>query len=224
MQQIKLIAENGWDMQVANGGLYFRKNSSCNQTDEYYLYDLQQVYKVSKNEFLTAKLGTNFRQIIETFGSEPTSAIILNDGSVIATEYKDFYIHIFDSKGNLTRKIEDIGFDSIYDIAFEAPDFLWCAMPTANAIRKYRLSDSKELFGIGDYGDNSVLEYPEGVEIYDNYLYICDLRHERICRLNLKTYQQETHWTFEKGGSYEYKRIGNLEFVKRHNGIYQLTE
>jgi len=223
MQQIKLIAENGWDMQVANGGLYFRKNSSCNQTDEYYLYDLQQVYKVNKNEFLTAKLGTNFRQIIETFGSEPTSAIILNDGSVIATEYKDFYIHIFDSKGNLTRKIEDIGFDSIYDIAFEAPDFLWCAMPTANAIRKYRLSDSKEVFGIGDYGDNSKLSLPEAVTVYKQYLYISDTNHKRICRLDLQTYQQEVFFQFDEE-IWEFKAINNLPFFRTEKAIYQLTE
>jgi len=224
MKTIKCISTEGWDIQTAGQKLYFRINDEYGENDEYYEYDLQTIRRIEESDFLCAKLGKHYQRIIEQFGQEPTAVEWMPDGSLIATEFVDFYIHIFDKDGNLLRKIEDIGFDSIYGIAFEPPDYLWCAIPTANSIRKYRLSDSKELFGIGDYDDETVLEYPEDVEVYGNYLYISDLRHNRVCRLDLQTYQTETYWQFEHGGPYSYKRIGNVEFAERTKGIFEMRD
>ncbi len=222
MKNIKFIYKDGWDIQIANNRLYFREDYTYNNTDKYYEYDLQTIRKIEKDEFLLAKFGKNYKKIIEIFGDEPASVEKLPDGTVIATEYIDFYIHIFDKDGNLLQKLDTIGFDSIYGIAFEPPDYLWCAIPTANAIRKYRLSDSKEMFGIGFYGENEVLDLPEDVDIYDNFLYISDLNHNRICKLDLQTYQTETYIQFDECKPFAYKRIGDVEFIESSDGIYEV--
>ena len=134
-EKSKLLANNGWDMNIFAGKLFFKTDTR--ERKKYYGYDGQQLTQISETEFWEVKYGKHFEKIFSVFGEVPNSSIVLTDGTVIATEYKDFYIHIFNPQGELIRKIEDVGFDSIYDIAFEPPDGLWCAIPTANAIRKY---------------------------------------------------------------------------------------
>ncbi len=224
---MKLIAKDGWDLQVRDNILYFRTNDAQGENRHYYKFDSQEITEIEFNDFMKVKLGEHFQQIFDVFNGEPSASVLLSDGRVIATEYTNFIIHIFDSDGKLLRRIDNIGFDATYHIAFEPPDFLWCVFSYAYAVRKYCIETTDVESGIGFYNE-AIFQMPERIAIYESIAYVCDAAQQKIIQLKPEkqeddsiNYHAETYKQFTEP-VYDFARIGNIEFVELRSGVYQI--
>lgn len=221
---MKLISKYGWSIvPQGNSFLYYEMNSKGKEIG-YFRYSFDNsIVKIDKDTYSECKYGKGYKNILKYFENDAVvpSSIMCGDGTVIVTEFKGSYIHMFDRNDNLIWINESMGsYNNIYSLAYEV-GFLWCVYPTSNMIKKFSLNTFKEEVSIGGVIDK-IFNLPEFAIAYDDKLYVCDMGNDRICIVDLGTNEIKEYLKFNEP-TWEYFQINGQEIVRLKSGIYILN-
>ncbi|KOA21563.1 hypothetical protein CLHOM_00220 [Clostridium homopropionicum DSM 5847] len=224
---MKLISEKGWSIVPKDDSFLYHEISDRGEEIGYFSYSFDNICEIDKDTYSKWKFGLGYKNILKFFNNHPAlpSYVTLEDGSIIATEFKGSYIHKFDKNGNLLWINDSMcKHDSIYSIAFYK-NFLWCVYPVSNMIKKFSLNSFGEEISIGER-TNGIFNYPESAIVYDHKLYICDMGNYRICTVDLATNQVKEYLKFTEP-TWEYFKINGKEIVRLqgcvNNFVYSLS-
>lgn len=220
---MRLVSKNGWSIVPQdNAFLYYEMNDRGNEIG-YFRYSFDNnIVEIDKDTYSEGKYGVYYKNILKYFEDNAVvpSFIRLDDGTIIATEFKSSYIHRFDENGNLLWVNDTIGeYDSIYSLAYQK-GYLWCVYSAANVIKKFSLDTFMEIVSIGERIDG-VFSLPEDAIVYDDKLYVCDMSNRRICIVDLNTNEVKEYLKFGEP-TWEYFQINGKEIVRLQSGIYIL--
>ncbi|MFT8349138.1 hypothetical protein [Clostridium saccharoperbutylacetonicum] len=120
---MKLISKYGWSIvPQGNSFLYYEMNSKGEEIG-YFRYSFENsIVKIDKDTYSKCKYGNGYKNILKYFENDAVvpSSIMCGDGTVIVTEFKDSYIHMFDRNDNLIWINESMGsYNNIYSLAYE---------------------------------------------------------------------------------------------------------
>lgn len=184
---------------------------------------------VDKHYFALATVGEHYPLIESQLSDTLESYVTCKDpqGNLYFSNYKDETLYGFTPQGKqiLNWQPNDIGNGHpIYDIAYEAPDYLWLAFPTGATVTKVSLSQQKEVFRIGSYAYEEpfgLLSFPESISIQGEYLMIPNMGNEKLFQFHLPTKDIQLIATFDqKIWQYQHTDFGT--FVVLDGGIYEI--
>jgi hypothetical protein len=152
--------------------IYFDKNSNnivCNKKinikleSQYYLIPINLIYeenidnkyKISKNDYKKLCFGENWEKIQESLKLEITSYSFCkdNNNNIFLSSYMDNdYIYKFDYKNNQMERFEFAipSAGGICGLYFQEPDYLWISLAVEHTIIKYSLTTKKNVFQVGE--------------------------------------------------------------------------
>lgn len=200
---------------------------------EFYAIDKKlQLKSVDKDYFARATVGEQYLEIEKQLPSPIHHYISTkgNDGKTYFCFYQEGIIYGFDKKGKkLLEWNEDVGQGhAIYDIKFQAPNYLWLAFPTGQTVSQISLSDKKEVFRIGNYSwvedeESELLSYPESIFVSKEFLYIPNMGNHKLYKIDLETYEIGLEMTFvEQPWQYLESSFGT--FIVTETGIYKMNK
>lgn len=204
------VSTSGHGLTTDGNGLFFQ-----NLGREYFRFGGDGLQRISKHEYFNSVFQGHYKQ---AFLGLTESAIAVGSDRVYATYYQASNLEVYDFDRVLLHRGEDF-FDwyPVYDIILEDDDHLWYAAPTRHYVGKKSLTSQEERFGIGGTWDNDeqTFDHPEGLFLSDGFLYIADMGHHRVCRLDLSTYALDVQYRVfaESWSVWEYCRVKDREFV-----------
>lgn len=211
---MKLISKNGHGIFVKNNIAYFVNGNT------YYKFDTNNTSKISKTEYLYNKYENTTR-----FWNKPTDNYAkLKNGNFLISNYEESVIKVFNKKGEIIKKLDDISSPygmSIYGISIDKFDNLWITVPTEHYIGKFNILKQRELFSICGTKDlePTIFDHPESVTIIDDYAYISDMGNKRIIKIDIKTHHISTHKKVKEPIFY-FNKIREKEIHSLQSGIY----
>lgn len=206
--ELKLIESNTYGLFGSKWAIFYRSWENRYTKSSFLVKNI-----ISREEYLKAKFGDNYVKILPLLEDENETCIKLKDWYILCCGFRNFFFQWFDSNGNLVKKREDIGSDSIYGFDVDDIGNIWYVMPTVNAVVQFSLKENRELYHSHEFN------YPEDIKIYDNIAYISDMGSRRILTFDIKTYKLEEYMQFEEP-VWEYLRVENREYVRLDSGLY----
>lgn len=219
---MKLVSKKGWSIVPKRDSFLYYEMTDKGEDIGYFSYSFSSITRISKNSYCKEKFGIGYQNILRYFDNKAAlqSYTTTEDGSIIATEFKDSYIHKFDKDGNLLWINDSMGeYDSIYSVAYQK-DFLWCVYPVSSTIKKFSLNTFEEVLSIGER-ENGIFSYPESAIVYDDKVYVCDMGNYRICTVDLHTNEIKEYLKFNEP-TWEYFKVNGKEIIRLQSGIYIL--
>lgn len=195
----------------------------------FYAFDKSKKMRiVDKEYFGVATVGSNYKKIEEQLlGSlEDYCSTRGRNGSIYFCTHNEGVIYGFDKNADLILKwsIEFGEGHPVYDIKFQAPDFLWLAFPTGQTVTQVSISEQKPTHQIGEYSyeDNSdLLSYPESIFVKNNTLLIPNMGNNKLFEFDLLSKHISLLTTFdEKIWQYTENKMGI--FLLTDSGIYEI--
>ena len=189
------------------------------------------VRQVDKDYFALNTIGSNYRKIEEQLPAKVESYRTTKDnlGNIYFCFYQESIIHGFDKEGNkfLEWDAGELGQGhAIYDIKYQTNGFIWLAFPSGQTVTQASLENKQETFRIGDYSweeKYEPLSYPESISLNNNYLYIPNMGHNKLFKVNLESYEYEHVSTFEERlWQYEETNLGT--FVITDTGLFEVED
>lgn len=184
---------------------------------------------LSKITFKETLIGTHYQKIGSQLKSNIENYILTKgqDGNLYFSYYQEGTIIGFDQNGNKQFEwVDTIGQGhAIYDIQFQAPNYLWLAYPTGQTITQIDLTTGKEVYRIGEYTYEDKYEplcYPESVFINKGKLYISNMGKKQLLGLDLLTKELKIVRSF-KEINWQYLETEIGKFLVLESGIYQLA-
>jgi hypothetical protein len=217
---VKLIKEGAFSVVVTPAHLYYICKDKHNQHDRFYKTNLVDTVEVSQEEFAEAKFGSAWKSI----HSHYTECIKLANGEYLTCHFESSIVYRLNEEGKKIHQYDiaplKTGFDSIYSITLDKLGYLWIAEPSSHYIGQYDIDGERELFSIGgDYENPDILNYPEQVRAFGDYLYISDMANHRLCRLHIETKELSEYIKFQEP-VWEYVQFQDKELIKLQSGLY----
>ena len=216
---MQLIDRGGCNIMLDGDSILFYRQ----EEKKYIRYSLFAMDDIDEGYYLQVKFGKAYKKVSSRFGDKKikdANSAILPDGSVLVSFYQDSVIHKYDLQGELLWKNEDAGkWDTIYDIAVE-DNFVWCAYPTSNTIKRFSLDTFREDVSLGGW-EEKIFNYPETINVYSDSLFVCDMGSKRIIKVKLSSHKIEEHMHFNEP-VWEYVQLKDKEIVRLDSGIYLL--
>lgn len=145
---------------------------------------------------------------------------------IYSSFYQNFDLFIHDKEGNLILKKKDFfeGFTPYEIQVDEKRNDVWVATGSGQIVFCKNIESEKITFKLGTpYDNKSVLNFPEGISIYGNFIYIVEMGNNKISKLNMENKKlsdyfksDEPVWSFQKN---EFSEIVLLD-----SGIYELKD
>jgi len=147
------------------------------------------IRSVDRDYYCRLVFGENYRKIENQLSRDIyhyVKADGLNGDQYFST-FHNGLIHGFDKDGTKIYEWDcPLGEENpIYDIAFEAPHFLWMAFPTGQTVAQCSLPEKKEVYRIGDYSyenDHEYLSFPESISIKGTTLFIPNMGNSKLLK------------------------------------------
>lgn len=186
--------------------------------------------QVDSRYFLEKTVGKNHEKISKQLSSSVEDYHLTKglNGDIFLCREPDDIIFGFDKDGNQNYEWKVTGAvgngSPLYYIVFQPPNFLWLSFPMAQTVSQIALPKNKEVFKVGDYTYEEIYDplcYPEVLSISDNSLYIPNMGHNKLFKVDLTTKNISLLATFDEPiWQYEKTEIGT--FVVLNSGIYEV--
>lgn len=180
----------------------------------------KQIQHINKDDYLNAKFGKNGPEIARGLGDYVScdTSTLWNGNSFVVYSSGEF--GIFDNDANLIKTgILSYHGEPAKDATVEN-NYIWAVVPNLNLIIKYSTLQDRIILRIG--GDTTTtFSCPESLEIYDNYIYVCNSGSNIIKRISLNDYSVTDFKEFNEP-VYKYLRVAGNEFVVLSSGVYML--
>ncbi len=175
---------------------------------------------IKKSIFLKVKFGYEYEEIAQQLGDYVSCDVgVLGDGRIMAIFPNGEY-NIFNTDGSLNvSSLLTYHGSPVCDIAVDGA-YVWCAVPSENAIIKYSPREGRILLRVGG-GDATAFESPCAVSLHGNTLYICNQASKKIRTLNIQTNSVRDYRVFNEK-VYKYINVMGREFVWLKSGLYIL--
>ncbi len=175
---------------------------------------------IKKSVFLKVKFGYEYEEIAQQLGDYVSCDVgVLGDGRIMAIFPNGEY-NIFNTDGSLNvSSLLTYHGSPVCDIAADGA-YVWCAVPSENAIIKYSPREGRILLRVGG-GDATAFESPCAVSLQGNTLYICNQASKKIRTLNIQTNSVRDYRVFNEK-VYKYINVMGREFVWLKSGLYIL--
>ena len=177
------------------------------------------VTKVTKNIFMLAKFGANYKffadkikNYITCFGhpfDDGRTLVIETDGSGV----------VYDENGDELWSESFIYSDKTPTCAAVNDTTLWICYKELNTIVKYDLKMLRQELRIG--GVNAPFKKPCGLFPAGTKLFVCSEENKSVLKLDCITYQTENYFEYEEVIK-DYKFINKYEILVTESGIYML--
>lgn len=182
--------------------------------------DTDALNAVTRNVYLVAKFGNNFKRFESTFKDYLNcKTILLPDGRVFSA-YPDGRAAIYSPEVKLEweglLKYREYG---PADVALSG-DCIWASFPESNTLIRYNLHSMREELRIGDT-DGSAFSYPYGIWIQGDKMLVCNADSNRIIEVNLNTFAAFDYAQFDEPVR-QYIKVDKTEIVQLDSGIYTL--
>lgn len=176
--------------------------------------------RIKKSIFLKVKFGFEYEEIAQQLGDYVSCDVgVLSDNRIMAIFPNGEY-NIFNTDGSLNvSSLLTYHGSPVCDIAVDG-SYVWCAVPSENAIIKYSPREGRVLLRVGG-GDATAFEGPCAVTLQDNILYICNQSSKKIRTLNIQTNSVRDYRVFNEK-VYKYINVMGREFVWLKSGLYIL--
>jgi hypothetical protein len=196
----------------------------------FYEHDFTNKKEISLEKYFSFRFGPANMKVIEQYGLLNSLNLLsetLKDGTLITHFYQDSFFYKFNQQGEILWKTDLIGsFDTVYSIAIEG-NSIWCAFPTNHTIKRYSLKTFKEEITIGDKEPWSysaeIFNHPEDLFISGDLLYVADMGNERICKVDLKTFNIQEYKKLDEP-VWSYMVVNNNELVLLDSGLYYIHQ
>ncbi len=73
----------------------------------------------------------------------------------------------------------------------------------------------------GDHENPDILNYPEQMRVFGDFVFVCDMANKRICKINIDTKELTGYKKFDEP-TWEYGQFKGKEIVKLTSGLYEL--
>jgi len=218
---MKLISKKGFDFFCSDDFVFFIDRDE-NDRDKFFKTDLDKLSEITIDEYTNIKFGKSWR----TLESAYTECIHLDNGECLTCIFDESTIIRHDIDGNKIKKYNigqfNNGFDSIYSISLDRNGNLWIVQPTSHYIGQFSLDTQKELFRIGgDFENPDIFDHPEQVRVVGDFVFVCDMGNNRICKINIDTKELTEYKKFDEP-TWEYGQFKTKEIVKLSSGLYEL--
>ena len=198
------------------------QNNDGKVTANFYGYDAVNDHfsRIKKSIFLKIKFGYEYEDIAKQLGDYVScDAGFLSDGRVMVVFPNGEY-HIFNTDGsvNVSSLLTYKG-KSVCDIACQ-DNFIWCAVPEANAVIKYNPREGRIVLRAGG-GEDSAFDSPCSVTLLGNKLYICNRGSRKIRTLDTASNTVRDYRVFNQK-VFKYINVRGKEFVWLQSGLFVL--
>ncbi len=222
---MKLISPSGHDIHTLGTAIVFRQSratpSHPDRGAAFWQYDFNAnaLVPIDQSSYHRIKFGPHFAHILQVCQREPPDVAHRPDGSVAVCDFAYLPIRLFDAAGALQSVITldqtEWAGHSPYGIAL-AERHIWLAFPTEDALIGLSFA------GRVEHRIMTTFSYPESLTLIGTTLYVCDMGHQGLYALDLRTLEPTVVAQFEEP-LWEYQRAGNHHVVRLGSGIYHIT-
>ncbi len=176
---------------------------------------------VTRNVYLLAKFGNNFKQIEERLGDSLNCKTILLPGGQVFAAFPDGRALRCDARAEVLWEGELLYRGMGPADIVRQEDCLWASFPESNTIIRYNLSSMREELRIGGSEKGAAFSYPMGLWIEGEDMLVCNAGSNSITEVNLSSFSAFDYAGFEEPVQ-QYLRVGDTEIVLLESGVYTL--
>ena len=219
----KIVDTNIIDIIAFSNGIIYTKKSETQSGAvrvKFYGYDIKRMQKtpVTKSVYLLNKYGAEYKKIAEQLGDYVSCDADISESKQIIVVYPSGEAGIFSQDGNMLWS-SDLRYHES-EIAGVVCDgrYIWSVVPEQNCVVNYSLSHKKFSMRIGSLMSDS---FQKPVSKYNDELYVCNEKSQKVRVINLKDYSVKDFRSFDEP-VYKYLRSCGREIVWLESGIYIL--
>ncbi len=182
-------------------------------------FESKTVSKVTKNIFMLAKFGANYKFFADKLRNYITChAFPFDDGRTLVIEYDGQGV-VYGEDGEELWSENFVYSDNAPTCAAVSGTTLWLCYKELSTIIKYDLKMLRQELRIG--GVNAPFKKPCGLFPAGTKLFVCSQENKSILKLDCITYQTENYFELDEVIN-DYKFINKSEIVVTKSGIYML--
>ena len=200
-------------LQAKNGKLYFRLYP---EPLKYFIYDFKTLISISETKYLSENFAT------DKYFYNNTENIVVVSENTLRYLFPEGIVRLFNRDLEILKEYPVNDTMEICDFCIDGKGCFWITDAPFHSVSQYSIKTGEMLYKIeGGIEPTGVLNYPESIICFDNYIYISDMGSKRILRLEIDSKELTVYKEFDKP-VWEYARVGDKEIVKLQDGLYLL--